>query len=322
MTQLRKVEYITPDKQKHIIEYTLTIKNVKNINMRMKPDGSIYVSAHIGINPDYIDEFVRSKGAELLNTRNKFQNKEEVVAKEDKTREVEYTSFDNSNHTIKYNLSLKQVKNINLRIKPDGSIHVSANPRVTLEYIDKFVLSKGEFILEALEEYKTRETCAIEDLSYKTGENFYYLGTAYPILVLQSEENVAQILDDKFVIKVSDLTNFKQKERIVEIFIHSNCADTFNELSVKVYGMYSKYKIPFPKLKMQDMKSQWGSCSKHKCIVKLNKRLIHSPIKSIEYVIVHEFAHLIHADHSKAFHGVVADIMPDWKKHKEALISF
>ena len=51
---------------------------------------------------------------------------------------------------INYTLHIKNVKNINLRIKPDGSVHVSANRFVKRSVIDEFVKSKETFILKAL----------------------------------------------------------------------------------------------------------------------------------------------------------------------------
>lgn len=58
-------------------------------------------------------------------------------------REITY-----SGKTIKYTLEIKNVKNVNMRIKPDG-IYVSANRFVSLGFIDKFVQSKADFILNA-----------------------------------------------------------------------------------------------------------------------------------------------------------------------------
>jgi len=55
---------------------------------------------------------------------------------------------------IQYNLQYKNVKNINMRIKPDGSINVSANRRVSQKVIDDFIISKADFILHAMEKYK------------------------------------------------------------------------------------------------------------------------------------------------------------------------
>lgn len=63
----------------------------------------------------------------------------------------------NENECINYSLTRKEVKNINLRIKPDGTIHVSANKRVPQGVIDDFILSKADFVLNALEKYKKKQ---------------------------------------------------------------------------------------------------------------------------------------------------------------------
>ncbi len=55
---------------------------------------------------------------------------------------------------IQYDLKYKRVKNINLRIKPDGTITVSANKRVKEKIIEEFLISKTEFVLRALEKFE------------------------------------------------------------------------------------------------------------------------------------------------------------------------
>ena len=71
-----------------------------------------------------------------------------------------------NNTKIQYNLQYKRVKNINLRIKSDGSINVSANKRVPQKVIDEFIISKADFILRALE--KCRNMPIIEQKQYFT----------------------------------------------------------------------------------------------------------------------------------------------------------
>lgn len=65
--------------------------------------------------------------------------------------------IDKDGTKITYDLQYKSVKNINLRIKADGTVHVSANRRVPLEIIEEFLLSKKEFIQKALSKYGNRE---------------------------------------------------------------------------------------------------------------------------------------------------------------------
>lgn len=68
-------------------------------------------------------------------------------------RKIEYNG-----NLIEYHFEYKKVKNINLRVKTDLSVHVSANKRVSLSYIDNFVLSKGEFIISAIESISERNS--------------------------------------------------------------------------------------------------------------------------------------------------------------------
>lgn len=55
---------------------------------------------------------------------------------------------------IKYDLQYKNVKNLNLRIKPSGEVSVSASKLVGQDFIDEFIVSKGDFILNALNKFK------------------------------------------------------------------------------------------------------------------------------------------------------------------------
>lgn len=58
---------------------------------------------------------------------------------------------------IEYDLQYKPVKNINLRIKSDGTVYVSAGRRVSEKVVEEFIISKTDFILKALEKYEKLE---------------------------------------------------------------------------------------------------------------------------------------------------------------------
>ena len=90
---------------------------------------------------------------------------------------------------ITYNLEHKKVKNINLRIKSDGTVNVSASPRVSQKMIEDFLISKSDFILRALEEYSHSEPLTkyhddivslVNGLCLKVYPYFQKRGIAYP----------------------------------------------------------------------------------------------------------------------------------------------
>ena len=77
---------------------------------------------------------------------------------------------------IEYDLQRKWVKNINLRIKPDRTITVSANPRVQISRIERFIIGKQEFILRALEKYDKAQVFLPKPKQYIDGETVKVLG--------------------------------------------------------------------------------------------------------------------------------------------------
>ena len=69
---------------------------------------------------------------------------------------------------IEYELIIKKVKNINLRIHSDGRVMVSANRWVKISFIEEFLKSKEDFILNALLKYKNK--VPKENIKYRTEE--------------------------------------------------------------------------------------------------------------------------------------------------------
>lgn len=88
-------------------------------------------------------------------------------------REVNYNGT-----IIKYDLERKRVKNINLRIKPDMSVSVSANRRVSVKYIDDFVLRKADFILNAFKKFSEQSENDIEP-NFSETEFIYFINSEF-----------------------------------------------------------------------------------------------------------------------------------------------
>ena len=93
----------------------------------------------------------------------------------------------------------------------------------------------------------------------------------------------------------------------------------FAALTAKWFPRFERWNIPKPVLRTRRMSSRWGSCQPQTAAITLNERLLHAPVECVEYIIVHELAHLVQPDHSPAFHAVVAEVMPDWKARRQRL---
>ena len=224
------------------------------------------------------------------------------------------------NGVISYLLTRKTVKNVNLRIKPDGRVLVSANSRVPVSFIDGFIRQKQEFILSALKKYEEKRN-QVQDVpkKYVSGERYRLLGTT---LILRVEESANETVytDGSFIVlKVRDTDNFRHKEIMMTKWLKAYQMEVFGELISETYALFRKYDVPFPVLKIRTMTSRWGSCQPGKGIITLNSRLIAAPRSCIEYVVLHEFAHFIHPNHSRQFWDFVTMMMPDWRERKQEL---
>lgn len=90
-----------------------------------------------------------------------------------------------------------------------------------------------------------------------------------------------------------------------------NEAKNYMRSRVEIYS--KKMNLSFMELKFKRMKRRWGSCSSKKTIT-LNLYLYNTPQEQIDYVIVHELAHLKHMNHSKEFHDLVDKYFPNSKE--------
>ncbi len=177
-----------------------------------------------------------------------------------KTESIRKVKFEDT--TIEYVLIRKSVKNINLRVKPDGSVVVSAGRRVSAKYVDDFIVRKGQFICDALQKVAIRKNNAPQEK---------------PVLTAEDCERLKQICEE-------------------------------------IYPLFGAYNIPYPEIRIKYLKSMWGSCRPTQGIITFNSRLIYTPGKCIEYVVLHEFAHFIHPNHSREFYSFVEEFMPDYRE--------
>ena len=246
------------------------------------------------------------------------------------------------NDTVTYALIRKNVRNINLRVKPDGSVSVSAHPSVPEDCIDDFVRSKIPFILDSFDRMK-EECAARAPLRFLTGERIPWFGGQLPLQVEQTrwqlpadwsrqrEEGCITYFsrnkkgeavfcrDGRLYLYTAQPEDELHKRQLYESWQKIQAKIICGQLCTQYYPQFQKLGVAWPVIKIRKMSSRWGSCIPGRQKITFNSQLVEKPLESIEYVVVHEFAHFIHPDHSRAFYGLVEQILPDWKARKERL---
>ena len=94
--------------------------------------------------------------------------------------------------------------------------------------------------------------------------------------------------------------------------------DFMEKLAQQVHDEFQQvgYTVPRPILRLRYMTSRWGSCMPFKEAITMNTRLLLGPTEFAHYVMVHEFAHFIEANHSSRFYKVMSDVLPNWQEVK------
>jgi predicted metal-dependent hydrolase len=223
---------------------------------------------------------------------------------------------------LEYTLERKSVKNVNLHVRKDGSVYVSANARVAAAQIDDFLISKSQFILKALNRFREQAEMRPQPKQYVSGETFYIQGRALRLKVVQAAKNQVYTDGVHIFLELKDLSNKAKRQRMVCNFLDQQCRDVFGEVVQEIYPVFQKYGVTMPVIRIRDMDTRWGSCLVKKGVITLNKRLLEAPRNCIEYVVMHEFCHFIHPNHSKHFYGLLSMLMPDWKDRKKLLENY
>lgn len=217
---------------------------------------------------------------------------------------------------ICYVLTRKNVKNINLRVRPDGTVHLSANPHVPIEVIEQFLARKAPWIQSAQRRFRNTP----QPQKHCAGEMFYYLGGEYPVVLCQGkQEGVVFERNTLFVTcPVPEKEARFRCEALLGRWYRNQARQVFSEICDRVHSRFFEG-TPKPELRLRRMKSQWGNCRAARNIITLNTRLIEVPYECVEYVAMHEFAHLVEQNHSERFYAALRRMLPDYPQRKALL---
>lgn len=222
-------------------------------------------------------------------------------------------------NAISYTLERKPVKNINLRIRADQCVYVSAPKDVAAKMVDAFVVEKSAYILRALKKFKDKNRETVSENKFVNGETVKFLGRNLRLKVKNASRSKVESDESYVTLYVKDEQNADLKKRVLETWLRKKCKDEITAICKKVYPQVKKYGIAFPEIQLREMVSRWGSCSPKKGFMTFNTALIAMPVSCIEYVVTHEFTHFLYPNHSKKFYQQLATFMPDWEERKKRL---
>ena len=204
---------------------------------------------------------------------------------------------------LKYKPSLR-AKRLSLRLSnKDASLVLTVPPRATASQIKTFLQQCTPWVEKQLQKLAKM-------ISIKPGIEISLHGTVFQCMTdpLRRKPALCQITQTLHL-----PPRYKQKE-LHDFFkkLAGEKLTPYVEMAANAFGQ------SINKVTIRDTKSRWGSCSAQK-MISLSWRLILAPPEVAQYVCIHEAAHLLHMNHSRAFWKTVGELCPAYRTHRKWL---
>jgi predicted metal-dependent hydrolase len=214
------------------------------------------------------------------------------------------------------------MRGFKVTILPNSTVIVRCGKSENVSRIHGF-LEKNQAWLKSCLEKTIRDQMKYPLLTFVEGESYRFLGENYLLKYQKNEDRKAtkikvEIKKPYLYLKIpthlwkQDFSNYPHPRlRKYILNFYEEAAHRVLPKRVKELSEFMGYKPT--KVSLRKQKTLWGSCSPSGSI-QLNWKLISAPLNVIDYVVVHELAHLKHPNHSKYFWSEVAQYCPDYKQ--------
>jgi len=159
--------------------------------------------------------------------------------------------------------------------------------------------------------------------NYSNGETITVRGKNFLLNIIETDNQrfQAKICDGNIFIKLPRQAADKLKKRNTRILIIKCLGNFFyTEIANRLIELnHLHFKKRIQKFSLKYMNTRWGSCLAVKGAISISSRLLLAPAEVMDYVLIHELAHMVHMNHSKNFWAEVARAMPDYKTHEKWL---
>lgn len=220
---------------------------------------------------------------------------------------------------ITIDIQKKDIKNMHLAVlPPDGKVRVSAPMHLSDESIAMFVRTKLGWIKKQQEKFALQPRQS--EREFISGETLYVFGKQFFLRVMYSYKGNSLVLNgNEAVLTVRKESTARQREAFVNEWYRDLLKEKISIYLPKweqITGLYcdswqTKY-----------MTTRWGTCNTNTRKIWFNLQLAKKPIECLEYVILHELAHLKVKNHGKDFIAILDMYMPYWRETKKLLNDF
>lgn len=224
------------------------------------------------------------------------------------------------NREVTIEFERKRIRNINVRVRRDGTLYCSLPYYASVKEAEAFIISKQDYLLKSLDNVVNEESSKSLSRQFVDGETFMVLGKPMTLQVIRGAKNICRAENGIITLEVTDPDNYRTKYMTYEKWRRSVIRSVIVNYCNEIYPLFELRGVnPPKKITLGEYKSFWGECFAKRGELKFSYRLFEKDTELIRYVVVHEFAHFIEPNHSSRFWAIVGEFIPDYKALRKKL---
>lgn len=217
---------------------------------------------------------------------------------------------------IRVEVQRKNNKHAHLYVyPPEGRVHISAPLHMGLDALRAFAISRLSWIKAQQRQMRAqpRET----EREYLNRESHQVWGRRYLLEVIEVDAvPTVELKHSVLVLQIRPGSDEARREALLESWYRQ-------QLRAKLPVLLGKWQplmgVNVRRILVQRMKTRWGGCNPSTGNIRLNTELAKKPPECLEYILIHELAHLIEPTHNNRFLALMDKFMPHWRQIKDEL---
>lgn len=210
---------------------------------------------------------------------------------------------------LDYEIVYANRKTISITVERDRSVVVRAPVGVSEEKIEAVVASKRLWLYEKINHAQKYPPPVRKE--FVTGETIMYLGRYYRLQIIEDEQPGVRFQNRFYISRHHQA----QADQLLRDWYMARARE---KLTPKIRTFAEALGVTYNQTLISDLKYRWASCTP-KNNLNFNWRIIKAPLFVVDYLIVHELAHLLESNHTPAFWNVVAVQVPHYERAKDWL---
>lgn len=211
---------------------------------------------------------------------------------------------------IKVDVIRKNIKNINLVVyRSSGKVRVSMPKNLSTKKVHEFISRRVEWIKKHLQIIESRPKR--RSLKYQSDEIHYFFGDPYKLIVKVANQKPSVVISkEEIIMTARPNSDVAVREKVMREWYRK-------ELKKRIPALIEKWEkslgVNVKEWNVKKMKTRWGTCNIRAARIWLSLELAKKPIYHLDYVVLHEIAHLIERSHNARFKEILTENMANWK---------